>query len=130
VAEAARLLLRYRPTRLTVTIDGAVYRAASVVVGNGHFYGGRFVCTPDARLDQPGFQVCLAMGTGRLSILRYGVALALGMLPRLRDVKLLRGQHLRIDGPAGAPVQADGDIVARLPVEIDVAPRTIRLVRP
>jgi len=130
VLESARLLLRYRPAALTVTVDGAVHRVASVVIGNGHFYGGRFVCTPDARLEEPGFQVCLGLGMGRLSILRYAVALGLGILPRLGDVRLLRGRHVRIDGPAGAPVQADGEIVGRLPVEIDVAPRTIRLLRP
>ncbi|MGE3933846.1 MAG: diacylglycerol kinase family protein [Rhodospirillaceae bacterium] len=130
VLESARLLFRYRPQALTVTVDGAVHQAASVVIGNGHFYGGRFVCTPDARLEEAGFQVCLGLGMGRLSIVRYAAALGLGILPRLRDVRLLRARRIRIDGPAGAPVQADGEIVARLPVDIDVAPRTIRLLHP
>ena len=37
---------------------------------------------------------------------------------------------ITIDGPAGEPVQGDGDIIATLPVEIAVAPERVRLVRP
>ena len=130
VLETVRQLFRHRARPLAVTVDGVRHTAASVVVGNGHYYGGRFVCTPDARLGQPGFQVCLARGAGRLSVLRYGLALALGALARMPDVTLVRGTRVRIDGPAGAPVQADGDIVARLPAEIEVAPRVLYLLMP
>jgi len=128
--EAIRRLARHDYRPLTVTIDGRVHHAASVVVGNGRHYGGRFSCTPGARIDAPGFEVCLARRGGPLATLRYAAALGLGILPRLSDVTLVPGRVVRIDGPPGAPVQADGDIVAALPVEIDVAPGTIRVLRP
>ncbi len=34
------------------------------------------------------------------------------------------------EGPAGDPVQADGDIVAALPVEIETVPDALELVMP
>lgn len=130
VLEAIRCLARHDYAPLAVTIDGRTYHAASVVVGNGRHYGGRFSCTPDARIEEPGFEVCLAHRGGPIATLRYALALGLGILTRLSDVTLVRGAAIRIDGPRGAPVQADGDIVATLPARIDVAPGTVRILRP
>ena len=38
--------------------------------------------------------------------------------------------HGPAEGPVGDPVQADGDIIARLPAEIGIAPRRLRLIVP
>jgi len=40
------------------------------------------------------------------------------------------GRHVTIEGPAGDPVQGDGDIIARLPVTIELSPVAIELLRP
>ncbi len=42
----------------------------------------------------------------------------------------MTGRKVRIEGPAGDPVQTDGDIVAALPVEIEAVPDALRLVMP
>ncbi len=123
-------LFRYRFPLFTVTIDGTAYDCASAIIAKGHYYGGRFVCAPDARLTDPDFQVCLFLSKGRLAVLRYAVALGLGLLHKLPDVKLVRGRNVRIDGPEGAPVQGDGDIIAALPAALSVAETPIRLLYP
>ena len=69
-------------------------------------------------------------GRGWLSVLRYGVALVLGKLSTLRDVTLVVGREITVDGEAGQPVQADGDILARLPVHITIDPEPVRVVHP
>jgi len=56
--------------------------------------------------------------------------LVLGRLDSLPDVTIITGRSLSIDGPAGLPVQGDGDIIAHLPVVISVAARTLELVVP
>jgi diacylglycerol kinase family enzyme len=56
--------------------------------------------------------------------------LALGRLPRLADFRILRGRVVTIDGPAGDPLQGDGDIIASLPVRIEIAPQPLRLIVP
>jgi diacylglycerol kinase family enzyme len=63
-------------------------------------------------------------------VLRYGTALVLGRLSRLPDVEIITARHLTITGPRALPVQADGDIIAELPVTITVADRTLELVIP
>lgn len=123
-------LFRYAYPMLTVTIDGTVYQAASVVVAKGHFYGGQFVCAPDARLSWPSFEVCLFLRGGRWNVLRYSLALAVGRLSTLSSFRILRGRHVVIDGPLGAPVQADGELVAALPVTIEVSAERLSLLYP
>ena len=45
-------LWRYRPRRYAVTLDGRRHDAASAIVANAHFYGGRYVVAPRARIDE------------------------------------------------------------------------------
>ncbi len=123
-------LFRYSFPVFTVTIDGVAYPCASAIVAKGHFYGGRFVCAPDAKLTDPDFQVCLFLSAGRLAVLRYAIALGMGRLHKLSDVKLLRGRDIRIDGPAGSPVQGDGDIIATLPATLSIVSNPITVLYP
>jgi diacylglycerol kinase (ATP) len=130
VLESLRQLWRFPFPRYRVTVDGQSYEAASVIVAKGHFYAGRYVCAPEARLDEPEFHVCLFERGGRWNAVRYALALALGRLPRLPDFRILRGRAVTIDGPAGDPLQGDGDIITRLPVRIEIAPQPLRLIVP
>jgi diacylglycerol kinase family enzyme len=130
VWEAVRQLFRFPYGRYRATIDGKVYDAASVVVAKGRLYAGPYVAAPDARLDAPEFQVCLFQRGGRWNAIRYAVALALGVLPRLPDYRIVTGRHVRIEGPPGDPVQGDGDIIAHLPAEISIAPISLALMAP
>lgn len=123
-------LLRYPFPCYDVRIDGVSWRATSVVVANGHYYAGTFVLAPEARLEQPGFHVCLLTRPGRWAALRYALAFVLGRLGRLADYHVIAARSVSISGPAGDPVQADGDIVASLPVEITVAPEAVDLIMP
>ncbi|MFQ5468432.1 MAG: diacylglycerol/lipid kinase family protein [Kiloniellaceae bacterium] len=113
-----------------VTVDGAEYQAASVVVANGRHYGGPYTCAPDARLEQPCFHVGLFMCPGALAAARYAGALARGTLATRADYRLITGRRVAIDGPPGDPVQADGDVAARLPVEIEIMPAALDLMVP
>ena len=130
VLESLRQLRRFPFPRYRVTIDGQVHDAASVIVAKGHYYGGRYVCAPDARLDQPEFHVCLFGRSGPWNAIRYALALASGRLPQLRDYRIVRGRTVTIEGPVGDPVQGDGDVIARLPARFEIAPQPLRLVMP
>ncbi|WP_247883081.1 diacylglycerol/lipid kinase family protein [Azospirillum brasilense] len=106
-----------------VAVDGGEpVEVASVIVAKGHFYGGRFVCAPDARLADPWLHVCLFPRSGRGNALRYLWGVTAGRLPRFPDYRILPARRVIVDGPAGEPVQGDGDVITRLPVEIALAP--------
>ncbi len=122
--------LTYRFPPLTVRLDGAARDAFGVVACRARHYAGPFVAAPRARMDVDTFQVCLLKSPGAVNVFRYGAALMLGRFPRLADVEIATAGRIVIEGPAGAPVQGDGDVLARLPAEIDLAPETIELIAP
>ena len=123
-------LARYPYPIYEVSVDGATWRAAWVIVANGRYYAGRFVCAPEARLERPGLHVCLLPSPGNWQALRYGAAFALGRLGRLPDYRVIAATSVSITGPAADPVQVDGDILATLPVEIGVATEPLNLIMP
>jgi diacylglycerol kinase (ATP) len=128
---ASLLQLRDHKDQLyDVTVDGHRHRAASVIVAKGHFYGGKFVVAPAARLDEPYLHVCLFGRSGRWAVIRYALALMAGQLHRLADVTLIRALKVEVDGPSGEPVQVDGDLDGQLPVTIDIDDRALRLAVP
>jgi len=61
-------------------------------------------------------------------VIGYLFGLVSGLLPRMPSVRIVRGAHITIAAGAAEPVQGDGDILARLPVEIGVDPSPIAVI--
>ncbi len=130
VVEGLRQALGYDFPALKIRADGQVYEGRMAVACKGRHYGGPFVAAPEAKLERPSLEVCILPNKGVAGMLRYGLALPLGKLADLPEVRVVSAQSITILGPRGAPVQADGDIVARLPAEITVAAETLDLLVP
>jgi len=119
----------YRFPDLEVRVDGAAYRCAQVVVCKGHYYAGRYVLAPDVRPWLPELHVVLFDRPGSFNAARYALGMQLDRLQGMADVRVLPGaRSVRIDGPAGDPVQGDGDLVGHLPVEIGLLEDAARFV--
>lgn len=123
-----------KPHYYRVAIDGEIYRAASVVVAKAHYYGGTFVCAPDARLDSDLLHVCLFERAGRWNAIRYAANMVAGRLTRAAAYRVVQTRSVEIWAEEGAysgdPVQADGDIVTNLPASISLPAAPLRLVVP
>lgn len=130
VAGSVKQLGSFGFPRYRIDIDGTSYEAASVVVAKARHYGGGFTCAPAATLADARFHVCLFERAGRLAAVRYALALARGRLAARPDYRIVQGSRIRISGPDGDPVQADGDHVAGLPVEIDMIEGGLALMTP
>lgn len=128
VVESLRQMCRRQPPPLRITVDGREYESASVVVSNARFYAGRYLLAPEARLDEPLLHVCLFRHGDALNTLRYALALQRDRLPVSRGFKIVSGRDIRIEGEGSVPLQADGDIVARLPVNIRPLPDALQMV--
>jgi YegS/Rv2252/BmrU family lipid kinase len=129
VWQSLREMRRYSFAPIRLDIDGRAETAASVIVSKGRLYGGRFLVAPAADPRAPGFHVLVFRQAGALAAMRYGAALPLGMLARMRGVEMLRAERIRLEGE-GIPAQADGDAAGILPLEIGAAPRPMRIVVP
>ena len=120
VWEMVHLAFVYGFKEYKIQIDAKTHHAVSAIVCNGRYYGGPFVAAPSASLEDECFQVILFENSGWYNVLRYGLALITARLPRLPDVQIVPGKHIRISGRKKAPVQADGDILTRLPAAIQI----------
>ncbi|PCJ59862.1 MAG: lipid kinase [Rhodospirillaceae bacterium] len=125
-----RELFCHTANRYQVTLAGRTFSAASVVIGKGHFYGGRYICTPDARLDRASFQVCLFKGGAPWTTMLNILGILRGKISGMANVTLVETDRLLIEGPPGDPVQGDGDLIACLPLEIRISEKTIDLLVP
>jgi len=121
-------LARHERRLFAARIDGQSESPASLVVARAQFYGGRFVLAPEARLDQPVLHTVLFPGASRLATLRYMAAVVTGTLPRHSDVEVRRARVIELAGPAGAPVQIDGDVRAHLPATVRLASAPLALI--
>lgn len=129
VWQTLREMPRYPVAPIRAVLDGREEAAASVIVTKGRLYGGRFLLAPGADPRREGFHVVLFREAGALAAMRFGAALPLGLLPRLRGVEIIPAQRVRLDGPC-IPAQADGDALGHLPLEIGPAPAPMRIIVP
>lgn len=127
-------LRRGRRDEFVVSAGGTDHRAVSAIVANGRFYGGRFVVARAARVADPLLHIVLFRRAGRIAALRCLAAMMLGVLHRLPDVSVLpvRGASFGAGRGTAGPclVQADGEIVGRLPATVEVAAAPLLLVQP
>ncbi len=128
--ETLHQILSFDPPAYELSIDDEKYDAHGVIIANGRHFGGRFVVAPNARLERPSFDICYGTRGGRVATLQYLVSLIRGSLPNRTDYEITSASALRIHGPKGAPVQADGDIVTYLPAEISIQPNAVELLFP
>jgi YegS/Rv2252/BmrU family lipid kinase len=113
-----------------IAAAGADFVVGSAIVARGRHYAGSYVCAARARLDRDAFEVCLLAGHRRADIVRYAVAIATGSIETAAGARFVTAAAVRVEGPPGEPVQADGDIVATLPVDLTIDPDAVSLLRP
>lgn len=122
-------LAHWRPEVFTVEADGERHEATYAAVGKAPWYGGGLALTPRARLDAPEFEVCLINTRSRLRYLYLlGRAVRGGAPEDARAVRYLRTARLRAAGDAY--VQADGELIGRLPMTFEVLPEGVEIVVP
>lgn len=122
-------LVRYQDAAYAAEIDGVGYRAASVVVANGRYYGGPFMIAPEADLCADSFEVCLFESGGRFNAIRYGLGLLTRRIHKMDGLRIVRGRSITILGPLAEPIQIDGDMFGQLPasIELDSDPVSVLL---
>ncbi len=131
VDAVARTLLRYRPPRLTVELDGERLAGeyGQVLVSNLGSYAGLLHLGDGARLDDGRFEVFLFPTASRRELAAFFVR---GLFRRLPGgaVEMRHARRIRVTSDEPVPYHADGDPGGTTPVEIDVAPNQYRLVIP
>ena len=101
-----------------------------VLIGNGRFYGGRYVLFPDADLADGLLDVTVFPRVNWGVVARCGWKALTGASPAAGETLRMRGARIELSCPGPAPFELEGDNVGHLPATFSVLPRVLRVLVP
>ncbi|MQA87198.1 MAG: lipid kinase [Streptosporangiales bacterium] len=133
---AVKAFLRQEPFSARLTFPDGDHgpaefdRLLQVAVGNGRFYGGGMVVAPESGIDDQMLDVyALRLGRHRdlLGVARYFKS---GDFVRRESVASYRTRRVLLETEPELPINIDGEVVARTPKKLSVAPNVLRVLVP
>lgn len=129
----ASALAAYRNKEISLVIDGeetAAFRSRCnlVVVANGPYYATGMRLAPDARMDDGLLDVVIVGDIPKLDLLLNLPRLLSGSRVEHGEVTWQRASRIKLGSPEDALMQADGEVVGRLPAEVDVLTGALRMI--
>jgi YegS/Rv2252/BmrU family lipid kinase len=130
LVSAAQIASR-TPPRLLIESDDAVAKEASfALVGNGRLYGGPFPFFKHAMIDDGLLDVILFKQLGYLEIIKYLQNVIFTSDITLPEVEYFQTRRLRISSEEEVPVELDGELVGKCPVQFEINARRLRVLVP
>ena len=132
IAAALAAFRGFRPFVLELEVDGARTSATAllIAVANSPSYGSGVIVAPSAQLDDGWMDLMFVAPLNWTQILD-GLMLALrtGDI-RWPEITRMRAQRVRLSADRSALFHGDGEILAEVPVEIELLPQAVRVVAP
>ena len=128
--EGIRHLFAWKPEDFTIDIDGQKHEAVFALLGKGKGYGGGFHVTPNARLEEPWFEIYLVPRRSNNFAYLADLARCFRGAPPKEGVKMIRGRHIEANSSENPWVEVDGEVIGRLPMTFDVAPDALSVIVP
>jgi len=130
----ASALAAYRNKEVSLVLDGEAasaysHRCNTVVVANGPYYATVMRLAPAAAMDDGLLDVVVIGDIDKLDLLLSLPRAFTGTHLEHGEVSVHRVRRLTLDSPEDALVQADGEVLGRLPAEVDVLPGALRVIR-
>jgi len=97
---------------------------------NTSTYGGGMKIAPRARMDDGRLDVCVVGSVDPFKLFCMFPTVYFGRHLNIREVEYFQASRLRVETETPLDVYADGEFVCQTPVEIDVAPRALRVIVP
>jgi YegS/Rv2252/BmrU family lipid kinase len=122
--------LRGTPSEIHVGWAGNSLTGQLVLIGNGRFYGGPYRVFPEADMRDGRLEVCVFPRIGWLTVARCGLRLLLrGTLPP-GVASAFRAESLELTSTSPTPIEADGELLGRLPASFSVQRSRLRVLVP
>jgi len=130
-----RALAGWRDVPLRWSLDGGKPEEGPVTtfaVANGRCFGGGMVVAPGARLDDGLFHVTIWSGFSLADFVLRSGAMYDGSHVKLKGTRVATARSVRLEVSTGARgnvnVEADGELIGRLPATFTLVPGALRLV--
>ena len=120
---AFQTLGKYDSPSYDITFDGTERRSRNLLmaIGNGFCAGGGFFLTPDARVDDGLFDLCVVERASVPRILLLMPQAMRGKHGSAPEVKFYRAKKITIRSETPFYVHADGEIVGRRVTEVQIS---------
>jgi diacylglycerol kinase family enzyme len=128
--QVLRSLAAYDFPEFEVVVGSENLTATSCLIASAHSYGGELVLTPDADMCDGYFDLLLVQTRRKWDYARLLLCAKIGKRAFFPWTQRRRVQSVRIAGPRGLWVQADGELAGTLPVEIGLSPAAFPLMVP
>jgi YegS/Rv2252/BmrU family lipid kinase len=132
LAAIVRALLSHTPIRVDLTLDGVdlgEWRVRVVAAANGHTFGAGIQIAPNAAIDDGQLDVTILGDVPASRLFRNVTRFYDGRHLSLDGVTTHRGRRLTIRPLDDVPVwlEADGELLGRLPATVEVVPDAIQI---
>jgi diacylglycerol kinase family enzyme len=121
------VLISWPRRRIRLKADGQTLDCEAFYLAKGRYFAGPWSFAPQAAVDQPVLHLVVFARMRRRDFLSFVWALLRGRpVGRLNGVTCITCTRLAAESDAPLPVQADGDIVAALPIGISLRETALR----
>ncbi|NGQ96085.1 diacylglycerol kinase family lipid kinase [Brevibacillus sp. SYP-B805] len=131
ILSVIRVLFSYQPSDVTLEVDGTAHRLSNVwliAIANIPNYGGGMMICPQAVPDDGIAEVCVVSNISRLSLLTTFPKIFTGAHVTHPAVRFYRGKRITVSSVRTLVVHADGEVVAKTPITVEVVPKKQRIV--
>jgi diacylglycerol kinase (ATP) len=115
---------------ITVKVPLETVTGELVLLGNGRFYGGKFVLFPNADPGDGRLDVCVFPKVNWRTVLGCSMGLPSGRVYRCRGACHLQAESVTLTSAARVPLQVDGETVGELPATFSIRPKRLRVLVP
>ncbi|MEN3037722.1 MAG: diacylglycerol kinase family protein [Candidatus Kryptonium sp.] len=127
-----RTLRKYETPEMEVYIDGKLItgKIFLIAIGNGISAGGGFLLTPDAKINDGFFDVCLVRDLSILRILQVLPTVLKGKHIYYPEVSMFKAEEIEIKSDSNLTMHADGEIIGTSLrwIKISVVPSAIEVI--
>jgi diacylglycerol kinase (ATP) len=117
-----------KPPKIVVECEERTWEGSFVLIGNGRFYGAPIKVFKDAKLDDGLLDVLILRNLGYLDLARYLTGIFTGTHTDFEDVEYFQSPALYVRSEQEVPVEVDGELIGKLPVQFQIGPRKLRVV--
>ncbi|HEY5585625.1 MAG TPA: diacylglycerol kinase family protein [Ruminiclostridium sp.] len=101
-----------------------------VAIANGRYYGGGFIPTPDAKLDDGLLDICLVSEMSRFQIINLFPKYKKGLHTHLKQVSLFKCKRINIESEEDLCLNIDGEIVTAQNINFEILENAIKVIFP
>lgn len=125
-----RMLATYKCKKIRIEIDGKIIERTAylVAVGNGKFYGGGMMITPEAEIDNEAFQITVINKMPKLKFTILFRKVFSGQHIYETPVEVFHGKNVKITSNDSLKINADGNIIGEKKCNIHILPKAQKVL--